>query len=196
MRAPVRMEFVLPLMLSARCRPIRIVRPTNNAHTMKPRSTVFPILWLLSVAMLLCIGAAHPESPTPGTAATTSAERVERLIRGLPDASTARRLEIVAELYSFTIVKSADSSFSWMYFGYDVTHNSDGTKTLKAKPDRNKVLSRVIPILIDMMDDRERMECKPWWILISLQGSCPEPKKATWQRWWQESGSKTFKDSD
>lgn len=138
---------------------------------------------------------AHLQAATPDTATLTATERVERLFRDLPDAKPARRLEIVAELYSFANPKSADSSFSLMYFGYDVTHNSDGTKTLKEKPDRKKVLSRVIPILIDMIDDRDRMECKPWWILISLQGSCPEPKKATWQRWWQETGSKTFKDA-
>ncbi len=165
-------------------------------HTMKTRSLIALALWVINFGMLVGIGVAHPQTATPDAVALTATERVERLMRELPEAKVARRLEIVAELYSFTGAKNADPSIPLMRFGYDVTQNSDGTKTRGAKPDRNQVLRKVIPILIDMIDDRERMDCKAWWILISLQSSCLEPKKATWQRWWQEDGSKAFKDSD
>lgn len=121
--------------------------------------------------------------------------RADRLIRELPDAHPSRRIEIVTELHSLATTKTSDSSFSLYQFGYIVTTHADGTATMKPLPDRNKVLSRVIPLLIDLIDDKEQMASKPWWILISLQGSCPEPKKATWQRWWKETGSKTFQET-
>lgn len=156
-------------------------------HTLALRTCC--ILWLF-----LCVGLLDAPAETRGSSTQKATDRVDRLIRELPDAQPSRRLEIVAELHLMATTKIADSSHPIQEFGYEVTMNQDGTGTWKALPDRKKVLSKVIPILIEMMDENEQTVSKPWWILISLQGECPEPKKSTWQRWWKETGSKMFKE--
>ena len=144
--------------------------------------------------LLLHLGWLNAQLPDGGR--QVQSELAYRLLRELPDTQPPRRTEIVTKLYSMATNRTPNSSLALYEFGSKVTTNDDGTTTMNLPPDRNRVLSRVLPVLIDMIDDTERVTSKPWWILISLQGSCPEPKKATWQRWWMETGSKIYKDRD
>jgi hypothetical protein len=132
---------------------------------------------------------AEPSIPLPGHEVR---DRVDRLMRSLPTLTVEQRKRTISDLYEVWTSKTPGENEAIMYFGYAVTPNSDGTRSLSPQSDRNAVLSKVIPVLISAIDDSEKTNNKAWWILIALQPACPPPKREVWEAWWRDSGSKQF----
>ncbi|MBL9185683.1 MAG: hypothetical protein JNN17_26285 [Verrucomicrobiaceae bacterium] len=132
---------------------------------------------------------AEPATPLPRQEVR---ERVDRLMRSLPTLTDEQRKRTISDLYEVWTSKTPGENEAIVYFGYAVTANPDGTRSLSPQADRNAVLSKVIPILISAIDDSEKMNSKAWWVLIALQPSCPPPKREVWEAWWRDSGSKQF----
>ena len=119
-------------------------------------------------------------------------ERVDRLMRSLPTLTGEQRKRLISDLYEVWTSKTPGENEAIVYFGYAVTANPDGTRSLSPQADRNAVLSKVIPVLISAIDDSEKTNNKAWCILIALQPACPPPKREVWEAWWRDSGSKQF----
>jgi hypothetical protein len=113
-------------------------------------------------------------------------------MRSLPTLTDEQRKRTISELYEVWTSKTPGENEAIVYFGYAVTANPDGTRSLSPQADRKAVLSKVIPVLISAIDDSEKTNNKPWWILIALQPACPPPKREVWEAWWRDSGSKQF----
>ncbi|WP_395744578.1 hypothetical protein [Prosthecobacter sp.] len=144
----------------------------------------FIVLFLAALAH-----SAWAAEPLPGKQVI---ERVDRLMRSLPRLSGEARKQAISDLYDIEKSKEPGEADAVLYFGYDVTQNVDGTRTLTPKPDRNEVLSKAIPALISAIDDAEGVNNKAWWILIFLQTDCPPPQRAVWEAWWKKAGPTLF----
>ena len=62
---------------------------------------------------------------------------------------------------------------------------------IKSNPEHGAVLLRAIPRLIESMPESQQ-DNPAWWVLISIQPACPAPKKAIWEKWWQDIGRRHF----
>jgi hypothetical protein len=127
--------------------------------------------------------------PMPGKQVS---EKVDRLMRSLQTLKDEERKQAISDLYDIMTAKEPGVGDAISYFGYSVTQNADGTRTMSAKPDRNAVLSKVIPILISEIEPPETKDNKAYMILIFLQGDCPPPQREVWEDWWKLHGSKKF----
>ncbi|WP_395738678.1 hypothetical protein [Prosthecobacter sp.] len=116
---------------------------------------------------------------------------MDLLLRSLQTLTGEERKEAVSDLYDLE-TKEPGGGDAVLDFGYNVTPNADGTRTMTPLPDRNKVLRKLIPVLVAEIDDSEGIKNKAWWILIGLQTECPPPKREVWEKWWKDSGSKKF----
>ena len=134
-------------------------------------------LFILLVNAVFQTTFANPEPADDPVAA------VDKLFRELRTAPANRRSEIIESLYNFGKMqvptpKNPASPVSPVLFTYGLD------------PRNRAVLAEVIPVLIDTLDGTTSN--KAWWVLISFQGSCPQPKKEVWEQWWKTTGQKRF----
>ena len=110
-------------------------------------------------------------------------KEVDALFRELGTAAANRRGEIIESLDNLrkTQVPTPNSK---------ATPESPVLSAYGEDPRNRAVLAEAIPALIDALDGT--VKNKAWWILISIQGACPEPKKEVWQEWWKTTGQKRF----
>ena len=103
-------------------------------------------------------------------------ESMDRLFRELRTAPANRRIEIIDAISTLGKTKTSTNDSVFNSYGFN--------------PKNRTVLAEAIPVLIDTLDGTTAN--KAWWILISIQGSCPEPKREVWERWWKETGQKRY----
>ncbi|MEO6787315.1 MAG: hypothetical protein ABI318_14375 [Chthoniobacteraceae bacterium] len=135
---------------------------------MKPKKVITTLIIAASATFQIAFADSAP-APKP-------MEVVDTLFRELRTASASRRIEIIDAIS--TIGKTNASTNDPMLPSYGFN------------PKNRAVLAEAIPVLIDTLDGTAAN--KAWGILICIQGSCPEPKKEVWQRWWKETGQKRF----
>jgi hypothetical protein len=149
---------------------------------------LFTCLFALCASFELAAQSAPPP-PMPGKQVR---EKVDRLMRSLQTVTGEERKQVISELYDVWASKDPGAGQAIMYFGCDLTPNADGMTSIFPKPERNEVLSKAIPALISAIEPLETKINKAWWILISLQGSCPSPQREVWEQWWKAAGSKKY----
>ncbi len=117
------------------------------------------------------------------SATTDPAEAVDKLFRELLTAPANRRGEVIETIYNFgkTMIPQRDP---------EIPSVSQAVQNYGLDRRNRAVLAEAIPILIDSLNGT--VNNKAWWILISIQGSCPEPKKEVWEQWWKTTGQKRF----
>ena len=129
-------------------------------------------------------------SPVPSM---LTQQRVDKLLREAATADRIRMRSVVDELYSIAASKVPGDWLALSYYGYPlVGPDMKVDYRMTAAPDRLAVLLRAIPALIGQIDDAQGTSNKAWWVLINLQGACPAPERAVWERWWQERGRDQF----
>lgn len=119
-------------------------------------------------------------------------QRVDQLLREVASADRVRLPALVADLYNIASSKVPGDSLALNYYGYSFSPDMNAGYRFTPMPDRSAVLLRAIPALIGQIDDAQGGTNKAWWVLINLQGHCPAPERAIWERWWKERGRDQF----
>lgn len=147
----------------------------------------FQVIVLICLSVL-CGNAIRTQRASEPVTRPAVRERADRVMREVPLASGNRVKEIVEELHGMLTSETPGDSRAVTCWGHRVNELSGEFNEHQPLPDRNSVLSRVIPILISQIDDAEGARSKAWWVLIQLQPHCPAPKRAEWERWWEKTG--------
>lgn len=172
----------------------------NNRDTGEKRiacMAYFPAMIRATLALItaLVIGASSDlkgdmvVSPVPSKLAQ---QRVDKLLREAATADRIRMRSVVDELYSIAASKVPGDWLALSYYGYPLVDPDTKVHYRMTAADRSAVLLRAIPALIGQIDDAQGTSNKAWWVLINLQGACPAPERAVWERWWKERGRDQF----
>lgn len=149
---------------------------------------------MLGSGQTLCIPSLSAEAARPAVPYVEMRQYIDQSIRELAAAPPKQQAQLVLRMNSVLKTKPADGSKMLSQFAYTIVHKPNGVEEWLPRSDRMAVLRKVIPALIAQLDGPQAVAESAYWMLISLQAHCPEPKREVWERWWQNEGSRLFDD--
>lgn len=148
----------------------------------------------LGNGMALSIPSLKTEEARPAVPYVDIHQYIDQSMRELAAASPEQLPRLVLRFESALKARPAEEYWMLSRYGYTVIPKSNGVEYLVPNRDRNAVLRKAIPALIAQLDGSQAVAQSAYWILINLQGHCPEPKREVWELWWRNTGSKLYDD--